>query len=95
MVSMIWKRLLRKREKRGLDEEKVLISRQLNILHTNLFKMIKPCLKENETRAMFLRILFKILADNRNEDTLSQGSTDQFTVLRTVLWTDNSPEMSH
>ena len=61
----------RKRKKRGLDEEKILISRQLNILHTNLFKMIKPCLKENETRAMFLRILFKILADNKNEDTLS------------------------
>ena len=58
-------------KKRGLDEEKILISRQLNILHTNLFKMIKPCLKENETRAMFLRILFKILADNKNEDTLS------------------------
>ena len=61
----------RKLKKRGLDEEKILISRQLNILHTNLFKMIKPCLKENETRAMFLRILFKILADNKNEDTLS------------------------
>ena len=66
-----------KRSQHGLDEEKILISRQLNILHSNLFKMIKPCLKENETRGMFLRILFKILADNRNENTLSQGSTDQ------------------
>ena len=52
----------------GLTEETSMIQNQLDLLHSNLFKIIKPALRDNKTRNDLFLILFNLLKRNRGED---------------------------
>ena len=60
----------------GLEEEVAVVRSTLSLFNQNLFRLIRPILKDDEARSSLARIIFGILSENKAEGNLASTIRD-------------------
>ena len=64
------------KSRNGLDEEVGVIRSTVGLFNQNLFRLIRPIIKDDAARSMFLRIIFDVLSENKSEGNLASTVRD-------------------
>ena len=64
------------KSKNGLEEEVNVVRSTISLFNQNLFRLVRPIIKDDAARSIFLRIIFDILSENKSEGNLASTVRD-------------------